>query len=205
MSGTTQSALIIVDIQLDFCEGGALPVAGGHAVAERIADYVRSHHDQFALVITTRDWHQGDNDNGGHFAEPGTLPNYRTTWPVHCVQDTDGARYAPAIAAISDLIDAEILNGQGEPGYSGFSGANTDERTLDQVLTDTHITEVAMAGLATDFSVRATAVDAIGRGYRSVVLLDLCEGISDAGVLAAIKELLDAGVVVRYAQPHTAH
>ncbi|MEI8081363.1 MAG: isochorismatase family protein, partial [Actinomycetes bacterium] len=184
--------------------GGALPVAGGHAVAERVADYVRAHHDEFGLVITTRDWHQGDSGNGEHFAESGTQPNYRTTWPVHCVQGTEGARYEPAIAAISDLIDAEILNGQGEPGYSGFSGTSLDGRTLDQVLTDADIAEVQIAGLATDFSVRSTAVDAIGRGYRSVVLLDLCQGISDAGVSAGIKELLDAGVVVRHAQPHPA-
>jgi nicotinamidase/pyrazinamidase len=204
MTSTMQSALIIVDVQRDLCEGGALPVAGGQAVAECIADYVRAHHDEFALVITTRDWHQGENDNGGHFAKPGTVPNYRTTWPVHCVQDTPGAQYEPAIAAISDLIDAEVLSGQGEPGYSGLGGTSTDGRTLDQLLTDTHITEVEIAGLATDFSVRATAVDAIGRGYRSVVLLDLCQGISDAGVLAAIKQMLNAGVVVRYAQPHPA-
>ncbi|MEI8082174.1 MAG: isochorismatase family protein [Actinomycetes bacterium] len=205
MSTTTRRALIVVDIQRDFCEGGALPVAGGQAIAERIADYVRDHHDNFDLVITTRDWHEGDNDNGGHFAKPGTEPNYRTSWPVHCVQNTEGAQYEPAIAAISDLIDAEILKGQGEPGYSGFSGASKDGQTLDQLLADANITEAQVVGLVTGLCVRATAIDARQHGYRSVVLLDLCQGISDAAAFAGIQKMLDADVVVRFAEPHPAH
>jgi len=169
------------------------------------ADYVRAHHGEFQLIITTRDWHQGDNDNGGHFAKPGAEPDYQTTWPVHCIQNTEGAQYEPAIAAISDLFDAEILKGQGEPGYSGFSGTTTDGQTLDQLLANAHIAEAQIVGLVTGLCVRATAVDAVRHGYRSVVLLDLCQGISDAAAFAGIQKMLDAGVVVRFAQPHPAH
>ena len=197
-----RKALIIVDVQEDFCEGGALPVSGGHALAGRVADYVRAHVDECALVVTTRDWHESDNDNGGHFAQPGTAANFQDTWPVHGVQNTAGAEYAPAIAAILDLVDVEILTGQGDPGYSGFRGTAADGRTLEQVLDDAHIDDVDIVGLATDFAVRATAIDASGHADRTVtVFLDLCRGVSDATTLAGIFAMLDAGVILRYAQP----
>lgn len=205
MSNTTRTALLVIDVQQDFCEGGALPIVGGNAVAEHVADYIRARRDNVQLVISTRDWHQGDNDNDGHFAAPGTQPDYRTTWPVHCVQRTPGAQYAPAIADVADLIDADILIGQGEPGYSGFSGADEDGRTLEQLLTEAQITDVEFVGLATDHCVLASALDATRLGYRADVLLDLCEGVSESETLAAINQLLDAGVSVRYAHPHPRH
>ncbi|MFI0431688.1 MAG: isochorismatase family protein [Candidatus Nanopelagicales bacterium] len=197
MDDSTRRALIIVDVQRDFCEGGALPVEGGFQVAEQIADYARAHRNDFDLVITTRDWHRGDNDNSGHFAVPGTQPDYRTTWPVHCVQGTDGARYAPALEAIADIVDDEILMGQGSPGYSGFSGRSPTGATLDQVLVAAGIAAVEVVGLATDFCVCATAVDAARHGYAAAVPLDLCRSVSADDTPAAIRRMRDAGVVVR--------
>ena len=194
-------ALIVVDLQQDFCDGGALAVEGGSDVAGLVADYLRVQADAYALVVTTRDWHEGDNDNGGHFAEPGTDPDYLNTWPVHCVQGTPGAEYAPEFAAVLDLVDAEILQGQGEPGYSAFTGATSDGRTLEHVLAQADVDAIEVVGLATDYCVCATAIDAVRHSDREVtVLLDLCRGVSEATTLAAITGMLDAGVTIRHAR-----
>lgn len=194
-------ALIVVDLQQDFCDGGALAVEGGSEVAGLVTDYVRGHAEDFALVVTTRDWHEADNDNGDHFAEPGTAPDYLNTWPVHCVQHSPGADYAPEFAAVLDLVDAEILQGQGEPGYSAFTGATSDGLTLEQVLAEADIDVVEVVGLATDYCVCATAIDAARHSGREVtLLLDLCRGVSEATTLAAITGMLDAGVTIRHAR-----
>ncbi len=199
-------ALIIVDIQRDFCEGGALPVEGGHSVAHHVADHVRAHRSDYALVVTTRDWHETDNDNGGHFAKPGTEPDFKNTWPVHCLQNSAGAEYAPAIAEILDQVDAEIFKGQGNPGYSGFSGTTTDGRTLEQLLDEASIGAIAIVGLATGFCVCATACDAMKNQTREVTtLLDLCHGVSESTTVTGVTEMLEAGVTMRYADPHPAH
>jgi nicotinamidase/pyrazinamidase len=193
--------LIIVDVQQDFCEGGALPVEGGREVASLIADYVRGHADGFALVVTTRDWHEADNDNGGHFAPPNTAPDYLNTWPVHCVEHTPGADYAPEFVEVLDRVDAEIRQGRGEPGYSAFTGATSDGSTLDQVLAQADIDELEVVGLATDYCVCATAIDAVRHSDREVtVLLDLCRGVNEATTLAAITGMLDSGVRIRHAR-----
>lgn len=190
-------ALLVVDLQRDFCDGGALAVAGGNDVAQRVADYLRTHRSDYRLVVTTRDWHRGDGDNnGGHFAAPGTEPDYQDTWPIHCVQGTPGAEYVGEIASVAHLIDAEVLQGQGEPGYSGFSGTTPTGHTLDQLLADAHITDVAVVGLATEFCVRATATDAAGRGYATQVLIDLCASVDPTSAPASLQALADVGVAI---------
>jgi nicotinamidase/pyrazinamidase len=196
--GERRRALIVVDPQRDFCEGGALPVEGGDEVVGLIAGYVENHGEDFAIVVTTRDWHEPDSDNGGHFAAPGSAPDYRITWPVHCVQGTSGADYAPAFAAILDLVDAEILQGQGNPGYSGFHGTTSDGRTLEQVLREADIDDVEVVGLATDYCVSATAIDAASTPGRTVtVVFDLCRGVKVATTNAALSAMLAAGVTIR--------
>lgn len=196
--GERRRALIIVGPQRDFCEGGALSIEGGNAVIGLIADYVHDHVGDIALVVTTRDWHEGDSDNGGHFAAPGTAPDYRTTWPIHCVQGTLGADYAPAFVATLDLVDAEILQGQGNPGYSAFSGTTNDGRSLEQVLREADIDDVEVVGLATDYCVSATAIDAASTPGRAVtVVLDLCRGVNDPTTKTALSAMLAAGVTIR--------
>lgn len=191
------TALIIVDLQQDFCDGGALAVDGGAEVAGLIADFLREHADDYALVVTTRDWHEADNDNGGHFAAPGTLPDYRTTWPVHCVQHTAGADYSPAFASELGRVDAEILQGQGEPGYSAFTGTTRDGHTLAQLLAHAGIEAVELVGLATDYCVAATAIDAAALpDLTATVRLDLCRGVDDDTTLAALARMREAGVHV---------
>ena len=101
-------ALLIVDVQNDFCEGGSLAVAGGAQVAADIADYVAAQGEDYALIVTSQDWHDAGRTNGGHFAEPGTDPDYASTWPTHCVAGTEGADFHPALTPI---LDREVEKG----------------------------------------------------------------------------------------------
>ncbi|MGZ8178431.1 isochorismatase family protein [Williamsia sp. SKLECPSW1] len=184
------TALLIVDVQNDFTEGGALGVVGGSAVAEGVTDLLTSHRDDYALVVASRDWHDADSDNGGHFALDGE-PNYTTTWPIHCVAGTPGAEYHPAFDTSS--VDVEIYKGRGEPAYSAFEGATADGVALADILRDNGIGSVEVVGLATDHCVRASALDAIGAGVTVRVRRDLVAGVSADTSAAALREMADAG------------
>lgn len=183
-------ALLIIDVQNDFTEGGALGVEGGAAVARNVTAYLRQHPERYGVVIASRDWHDGDNDNGGHFAVDAE-PDYVTTWPRHCVSGTPGAEYHPDLDA--GLIDVHIKKGQGQPAYSAFEGATDDDAELIDVLDEREVTEVDVVGIATDYCVRASALDALdaGRGVR--VLTDLVAGVADESSARALVELAEAG------------
>ena len=124
------TALLIVDVQNDFTEGGALGVVGGASVARRVTEYLASD-AEYDLVVASRDWHDADNDNGGHFATAGP-PDFVTTWPVHCVAGTTGAEYHPDLVA--DAVDVHVRKGQGVPAYSMFEGTTDDGAQLSDVL-----------------------------------------------------------------------
>lgn len=187
------TALLIVDVQNDFAEGGALGVTGGTAVALRVTQLLREHGDDYALVIASRDWHDADSDNGGHFALDGE-PDYVTTWPVHCVAGTHGADYHPEFDTSS--VDVEIYKGRGEPAYSAFEGATDGGVALAQVLRENGIDEVEVVGLATDYCVRASALDAIGNGVTVRVRRDLVAGVAEATSAAALREMTAAGAEI---------
>ena len=183
-------ALLVIDVQNDFTEGGALGVDGGAAVAEAISAHLARHRGDYDLVVASRDWHDGDNDNGGHFAA-GT-PDFVGTWPVHCVAGTPGAAYHPDLA--TDAIDAHVRKGQGRPAYSAFEGVLEDGEPLAALLAERGITDVDVAGIATDYCVRASALDAAATGARVRVLTDLVAGVAPASSAAALEELRAAGV-----------
>lgn len=168
-------ALIVVDAQRDFCEGGALPVEGGNAVCIRIANAIRNlgsgNYSLYKYIVGTKDFHLPADSNGGHFAKPGTDPDYSTTWPAHCVQGTEGSMFHPEIAEVAwGAFDAVFYKGEGRPDYSGFQGwapsLYGEEVSLLDWLNDRKITEVDVVGLATDFCVKATALDAIQAGFK---------------------------------------
>jgi len=183
-------ALIIVDVQNDFTEGGALGVDGGAAVAAAITEHVRQHPDDYDVVIASRDWHDGDNDNGGHFAHD-IEPDFVTTWPPHCISGTDGAEYHPGLD--TGLIDIHVRKGQGVPAYSVFEGTTDDGRGVVSALDELGVTEVDVVGIATDYCVRASALDALAAGRRVRVLTDLVAGVAPESSEAALRELLAAG------------
>ena len=186
-------ALIVVDVQPTFCEGGELPVTGGNAVAVRIADYVRAHGDGYALVVTTQDWHV---DPGPHFA---TEPDYVDSWPPHGLAGTANAelhpRLAPAIAAVAGVV--RVHKGEHQAAYSGFDGCDERGRTLAEVLTDTDVDALDICGIAESHCVKSTALDARRLGYATTVLTDLTVPVSEELGAHARDEMATAGVVLR--------
>ena len=185
------TALLIVDVQNDFTEGGALAVTGGAAVAQGITAHLAAHADRYSAVLASRDWHEGDSDNGGHFA---VEPDFVDSWPVHCVAGTDGARFHPALDTAR--IDVQILKGQGRPSYSAFEGMTEEGEELSAVLAERGVTALDVVGLATDHCVRASALDARRAGLEVRVLEDLVAGVSEEASAAALRELTEAGVRV---------
>ncbi|PPH09495.1 isochorismatase family protein [Rathayibacter sp. AY1H3] len=185
------TALLIVDVQNDFTEGGALAVTGGAAVARGITAHLAAHADRYSAVLASRDWHKGDSDNGGHFA---VEPDFVDSWPVHCVAGTDGARFHPALDIA--LIDVQILKGQGRPSYSAFEGMTEAGEELGAVLAERGVTALDVVGLATDHCVRASALDARRAGLEVRVLQDLVAGVSEEASAAALRELTEVGVRV---------
>ena len=186
-------ALFIIDVQNDFTEGGALGVDGGAAVAKDVTEYLRANSDRYDHVFASRDWHDPDNDNGGHFATDAA-PDFVVTWPKHCMAGTPGAEYHPAID--TPLIDVHVKKGQGVPAYSIFEGTTQDGRSVPQVLDELDVTEVDVAGIATDYCVRASALDALHAGRKVRVLRDLIAGVAPTSSDAALEELAAAGATV---------
>ncbi len=187
-------ALIVVDVQNDFCEGGALAVDGGGSVARSITELAGLDRagGAYELVAATKDWHV---DPGEHFADPEVGPNFVDTWPVHCVADSDGAAFHPDLDI---AVDEVFLKGRTTASYTGFDGgAASDESVLlGDWLKARGVTSVDVVGLATDHCVRATALDAVAAGFDTTVLLEHCAGVAPETTDAAMAQLVAAGVVL---------
>ena len=186
------TALIIVDMQNDFCEGGALAVAGGNAVARDIAAFLQERGSDYDLVVATRDWHDAEGDNGGHFS---ANPDFIDSWPPHCVAGTHGAEFHSDLWSTTDAYPhMEVLKGQGVPAYSGLEGVTPSGELLGDVLKHAGITNVDVVGLAFDYCVKATAVDAVQGGFATRIIRDLTAAIHHDPV--GEKQLRAAGVIV---------
>ena len=184
-------ALFIIDVQNDFTEGGALGVAGGAAVAAGISRYLAQHPNRYDQVFASRDWHDADNDNGGHFATTDA-PDFVTTWPVHCVAGTTGADYHPALD--TSVVTVHVRKGQGRPAYSIFEGVTDTGESVPQTLDDLGIDEVDVVGIATDYCVLASALDTVAAGRTVRVLDDLVAGVDPASSALALTRLAAVGV-----------
>jgi nicotinamidase/pyrazinamidase len=185
------SALFIIDVQNDFTEGGALGVDGGAAVAAGVTGLLERHPDRYRTVFASRDWHDADNSNGGHFATDAD-PDFVDTWPRHCVAGSPGAQYHPALGLES--IDVHVRKGQGKPAYSIFEGVTDAGETVAAALDRLGITEIDVVGIATDYCVLASALDALAAGRTVRVLTDLVAGVAPASTEAALDRLSAAGV-----------
>jgi nicotinamidase/pyrazinamidase len=178
-------ALIVVDVQNDFCEGGSLAVAGGAAVAAGISRHMATAGGQYAHVVATRDHHI---QPGGHFAQ---VPDFLATWPAHCVVGTSGVELHEALDR--GPLEAVFDKGEHAAAYSGFEGA-ADGVPMADWLRDRGVDAVDVVGIATDHCVRATALDAVGHKFATRVLLHLTAGVTDGTTDAAIEQLRSAGV-----------
>lgn len=175
-------AMVIVDVQRDFCEGGSLAVAGGEAVAYRIANCIREYPTntlRYQYIIATKDWHLPGDTNGGHFSDN---PDYVSTWPEHCVQGTEGAMLHPALTeVVYTRLDATFYKGQGRPDYSGFQGQTPtmydENQFLLEWLLDRRVTELDIVGLATDYCVEETAMDAVQNGFNVRIPVSLTAAV----------------------------
>jgi nicotinamidase/pyrazinamidase len=179
-------ALVIVDVQNDFCEGGSLAVAGGAAVARAISSRLAADRSEYAHVVATKDFHV---DPGAHFSDH---PDYLDSWPTHCVAGTYGADFHPDLD--TSAVEAVFLKGAHAAAYSGFEGADEDGVLLADWLRARDVDEVDVAGIATDYCVRATAADAARAGFAARVLLDLTAGVAPETTAAAVEQLRAAGV-----------
>lgn len=187
-------ALLVVDVQRDFCEGGSLAVSGGARAAADITAYLRAEKDRYGAVVASRDWHRAGSDNGGHFAAPGTAPDFRLTWPVHCISGTAGADYHEALDAA--LIDHHVRKGEGRPAYSLFEGVTDDGSGVPGLFARLGVTEVDVVGIAADYCVLQTAGSALELGLRVTVLSDLCAGVAEETTQTAYAELVERGATV---------
>jgi nicotinamidase/pyrazinamidase len=180
-------ALVIVDVQSDFCEGGSLAIAGGAKVAQAISEYLASPRSSgYSHIVATQDHHVNP---GRHFS---AHPDFVGTWPPHCVAGTPGADFHPALDTTP--IEAVFRKGAHSAAYSGFEGADADGVPLAAWLRERGVTSVDIAGVATDHCVRATATDAATAGFDTRVLLSLTAGVAADTVSSALDEMRTAGV-----------
>ena len=204
-------ALIIVDVQNDFCAGGALATDRGAKIASLISEYVEDNHHRYEAVVATQDWHI---DPGAHFSD---TPDFVDSWPVHCVANTEGAEIHPNLD--TDYIEAYFRKGRYEAAYSGFEGLQAPEEsvmtgehepgaTLDDEgpktpladwLDEREIQDVDIVGIATDYCVLATAKDAVDAGYETRVLIDLTAPVHEDKLDEVIAEMEDEGITVKQA------
>lgn len=204
-------ALIIVDVQNDFCAGGALATDRGAKVASLISEYVEDNHHRYEAVVATQDWHI---DPGAHFSD---TPDFVDSWPVHCVANTEGAEIHPNLD--TDYIEAYFRKGRYEAAYSGFEGLQAPEEsvmtgehepgaTLDDEgpktpladwLDEHEIQDVDIVGIATDYCVLATAKDAVDAGYETRVLIDLTAPVHENKLDEVIAKMEDEGITVKQA------
>ncbi|MFF0344516.1 isochorismatase family protein [Kribbella sp. NPDC004875] len=188
-------ALIVVDVQNDFCEGGSLAVAGGADVAFRIGELLHHWHEaeprdrQYAYVVATRDHHI---DPGDHFSRE---PDYVNSWPPHCIAGTDGVSFHPNLDP--QPFDAIFDKGEYSAAYSGFEGKSHEGgHALVDWLRDKGVTDVDVCGIATDYCVRATALDACQAGFGTTVLTPLTAGVAPTTTAQALTDLRHAGITV---------
>ncbi|GAA1410236.1 nicotinamidase/pyrazinamidase [Glutamicibacter uratoxydans] len=190
-------ALLIIDVQPDFCEGGALAVAGGNVVAAGIAADAAERRDAYQVIATTQDWHI---DPGEHFS---ATPDYVDSWPVHCVAGTSGAALHPLLAQLQ--ADAHFAKGRFAAAYSGFEARLLDPQAdiadesgalLGDWLKEQGITAVDVVGLAADYCVRATALDAAAAGFATTVISPFTAAVDPQNMPSVNEQLREAGVTV---------
>ena len=188
-SAEPTTAVLVIDVQRDFCSGGALAVPAGDAVVPLLNDMLRGAADRRMPVYASRDWHPATT---GHFVTGGGV------WPVHCVAGSNGAQFHPDLrlpadaAVVSKGVEAD------EDGFSAFDGRLEDGTTLEESLRAAGVARLLVGGLATDYCVRHTVLDALGKGWSVTLLTDAVSAVNlqpDDGA-RALEEMRAAGAVL---------
>jgi len=184
-----QKALLIVDFQNDFCSGGALAVKGAETIVESLNNYIDVFCQHKLPIFASRDWH---TPVSRHFKQFGG------EWPVHCVQNTKGAQFYPGLKLPEKTI---ILSKGMDPdldSYSAFDGFDKNSKLFAKVLEDLDIKELYVGGLATDYCVKASVIDALDKGYKANLLIDAVKGVDvkPGDSQNAVKEMLARGAVI---------
>lgn len=187
-------ALIVVDVQVDFCEGGSLAVAGGNATALRVANHIvgidSSYPGLYDYIVATKDSHWPDHDNGGHFGNP---PDFKDSWPAHCVEGTSGQEFHPTIREVQDFFDEVFYKGGGIPAYSGFQGHSEYGFLLDDWLRERRVDSLTVVGIAADYCVLQTALSGVKLGYDVIVPPDLtCAVGGPETLIRAVQQVREA-------------
>lgn len=188
-----KKALIVVDCQKDFCEGGSLQVVGGNAVCTKIAIGPMKNPD-YAIIIISKDDHVSGSDNGGHISD---TPDFVDSWPAHCIQGTNGNLLNEDIRLAFNYNLSRsfiVYKGHGKPAYSVFEAQDPHGISTDQLLKLHHITDLDVVGIATDYCVKATAIDAKFRGYNVEIDLELTAAVASATAHTACEDMRRAGV-----------
>ena len=184
-----RAALLIVDVQVDFCPGGNLPVAGGDEVVPVLNGYVGLFRARGLPVFASRDWHPAASS---HFRTHGGI------WPVHCVRGTAGARYHPGLELPVDAIVVSKGTDPGADGFSSFDGVDENGVPLADCLRESGVECLFVGGLATDYCVKHTVLDGLAKGFAVTLLVDAARGVDlEPGDSAeAIREMVKAGASV---------
>ena len=190
-----RNALLVIDVQNDFVEGGSLPVTGGKQVAALVSRHIRHFKGEYQFVAATRDYHE---DPADHFSDH---PDFVNTWPPHCVIGTPGAAFCGPISNLirEKLIQAVVSKGQHSAAYSGFEGLDPRGHPLLDVLKEARVDHIDICGLATDYCVRATALDARKHDFQVRVLVNLCAAVNPETGQKALEEMKAAGCQVQAA------
>ena len=190
-----RNALLAVDLQNDFVQGGSLAVPNGMQIAAQVARHIRHFKQEYQFVVASRDYHE---DPAGHFA---ATPDFVNTWPPHCVIGTPGAAFVPPVANLvrEKLIQTVVSKGRHAAAYSAFEGVDSRGHPLLDVLKEQRIDHIDICGIATDYCVRASALDARKNDFQVRLLVNLCAAVSEATGLQAIEEMKAAGCQVQTA------
>lgn len=183
ISITRWSALIVVDVQNDFIPGGALPVPDGDKVVEPLNRYIKLFTDSGRLVVATRDWHPPNHIS---------FKQYGGMWPPHCIQNSWGAEFHPNLQLPKNTVVISKATEHDKEAYSGFEGTE-----LHQILKDNNIKRVFIGGLATDYCVKNTVLDALKLGYETILLLDAIKGVdvNEGDSERAIHDMITNGAI----------
>jgi nicotinamidase/pyrazinamidase len=184
-----RNALLVVDVQVDFVEGGSLGVKGGLQVAAMIARHARHFKQEYQFVVASRDYHENAPD---HISDH---PDFINTWPPHCMVGTPGAAFVPTIQNLirEKFILTVVTKGRNAAAYSAFDGLDNRGHPLLDVLKEQRIDHIDICGIATDYCVRASALDARKNQFQVRVLVNLCAAVKEETGLQALEEMKAAG------------